>query len=330
MDALDERLLNEFQRDFPLLERPFEAIGARVGASEEVVLARYVRLLERGAISRIGVVFAPHAVGASTLAAMAVPAGRLEEVAGIVNAQPETNHNYQREHRLNLWFVLTGPTQLALDAAIARIERASGLRVLALPLLQEYHIDLGFDLGRDCVVHEMPKPRSRRKTPERRPHRLSVQAKKIIAAVQAGLPLQPRPFDAVAHQAGCTTAAVLATLAGWLADGVARRIGVVVRHSALGFAANAMVVWDVPDADVPEVAEMLASHPQTTLCYRRPRHRPEWPYNLFCMIHGRDRDAVLSTLAKLRHRIELVGIPYEVLFSTRCFRQRGAHYAEAA
>lgn len=330
MDVLDQRLLNEFQRDFPLLERPFEAIGARVGASEEVVLARYARLVESGAISRIGVVFAPHAVGASTLAAMAVPESRIEEVAAIVNAQPETNHNYQREHRLNLWFVLTGPTQLAVDAAIARIERAAGLPVLALPLLQEYHIDLGFNLDPASVVHEVPKPRSRRKTPERRTHRLSAQARRLIAAVQGGLPLQPRPFDAVARQAGCTTAAALATLAGWLADGAVRRIGVVVRHSALGYSANAMVVWDVPDADVPEIAEMLVAHPQTTLCYRRPRHRPEWPYNLFCMIHGRDRNEVLATLAQLRHRIELVGIPYEVLFSTRCFRQRGARYAEAA
>lgn len=330
MDVLDQRLLNKFQRDFPLVERPFEAIGARVGASEAVVLARYARLVADGAISRIGVVFAPHAVGASTLAAMDVPESRLEEVAEIVNAQPETNHNYQREHRLNLWFVLTAATQLALDAAIARIERATGLPVLALPLLQEFHIDLGFDLDQAAVVHEMPKPRSRRKTPERRTHRLSAQARKLVAAVQDGLALQPRPFDAVAREAGCTTAVVLATLAGWLADGVARRIGVVVRHSALGYSANAMVVWDVPDADVQEVAEMLAAHPQTTLCYRRPRHRPDWPYNLFCMIHGRDRDAVLATLDRLRHRVELVGIPYEVLFSTRCFRQRGAHYAVAA
>ncbi|MBS0338585.1 MAG: AsnC family transcriptional regulator [Proteobacteria bacterium] len=328
MDTLDQRLLNDFQRDFPLVDRPFAAIGRRAGASEEDVLARYARMVEAGTVSRIGVVFAPHAVGASTLAAMAVPPDRIEEVAQIVNAQPETNHNYEREHRLNLWFVLTAPTQLALDASIARIERAAGLPVLALPLLEEFHIDLGFDMEADPSVHGALKRRG--KVPVRRRPQLSAQARKLVAAVQGGFPLQARPFEAVAREAGCTPAVACAMLAAWLADGVARRIGVVVRHGSLGYAANAMVVWDVPDADVPEVAGMLAAHPETTLCYRRPRRRPEWPYNLFCMIHGRDRESVLATLEQLRLRLELVGIPYEVLFSTRCFRQRGARYAEAA
>lgn len=327
MDALDTRLLNEFQRDFPLVDRPFAAIGMRIGETAETVLARYSGLLEAGAISRIGVVFAPHAVGASTLAAMAVPSGRVDEVAAIVNAQPETNHNYEREHRLNLWFVLTASNQLALDAAIARIERAAGLAVLALPLLEEYHIDLGFDLTAD-PVHGSTKPRKRVFARSGRPP--TAKARKIVAAVQGGFPIEAEPYETVARRAGCTGAEVRATLAGWLADGVARRIGVVVRHRALGYEANAMMVWDVPDADLPRIAGLLAAHPQTTLCYRRPRRRPDWPYNLFCMMHGRDRNTVLETLEGLRHRFELVGVPYEVLFSTRCFRQRGARYAEAA
>ena len=91
-----------------------------------------------------------------------------------------------------------------------------------------------------------------------------------------------------------------------------------------------MCVWDVPDDRVSEIGRLLGGEAQVTLCYRRRRALPQWRYNLFCMIHGRDRDSVLATLEQLRHRLELVGIPYEVLFSTRCFRQRGARYAEAA
>lgn len=324
MDLLDQRLLNDFQRDLPLVERPFEAIGIGVGASEGEVLARYARLVASGTVSRIGVVFAPHAVGASTLAAMAVPSGRVEEIAAIIDAQPETNHNYEREHRLNLWFVLTAPRQLALDAAIARIERAAGLPVLALPLLEEYHIDLGFDL----CSREAKKLRREVAVPRALP--LSAQERRLVTSVQDGLALQPRPFEAAARLAGCSAEQVRTMLAAWLADGVARRIGVVVKHRALGYAANAMVVWDVPDAELPQIAQLLAGHPDVTLCYRRPRHRPDWPYNLFCMIHGRDRDTVLATLAQLRHCPQVIGIPYEVLFSTRCFKQRGARYAEAA
>ena len=325
LDLLDRRLLNEFQRDFPLVERPFEAIGRQLGIAEPEVLARYARLLDDGAISRVGVVFAPNAVGASTLAAMAVPPARVEEVAAIVNTQPETNHNYEREHRLNLWFVLTAPTRLGLDAAIARIERAAHLPVLALPLLEEYHIDLGFDLDAGSGAQ---KPRSA--APVSGEAYLTVQDRRILAAVQSGLPLEPRPWAAVARHAGCSEADVLGTLEGWLDGGVARRIGVVVKHRSLGYVANAMVVWDVADAALPRVAQALAAHPEVTLCYRRPRHGKGWPYNLFCMFHGRDRDAVLATLAALRQRPDFSDIPCEVLFSTRCFRQRGARYARAA
>lgn len=324
-DPLDRRLLNEFQRDFPLVGRPFEAIGRALGLAEPEVLARFARLCDDGAISRIGVVFAPNAVGASTLAAMAVPPGRIEEVAAIVNAQPETNHNYEREHRLNLWFVLTAPTRLGLDAAIARIERAAHLPVLALPLLEEYHIDLGFDLDSGSGA-----PKLRSAAPVSGEAKLTAQDRRILAAVQAGLPLEPRPWAAVARQAECSEAEVLCTLAGWLAGGVARRIGVVVKHRSLGYVANAMVVWDVADDALPRIARILAAHPEVTLCYRRPRHGRDWPYNLFCMFHGRDRSAVLATLAQLRRRPEFSCIACEVLFSTRCFRQRGARYARAA
>ena len=159
---------------------------------------------------------------------------------------------------------------------------------------------------------------------------LDAQAKRLVAAVQDGLPLVARPFEAVARKAGGSESGVRVMLGAWLATGVARRIGVVVRHAALGYEANAMVVWDVPDAELHNVAQVLAAHPQVTLCYRRPRRRPDWHYNLFCMIHARDRVSALATLAAIRRRPGLVGIPYDVLFSKRCFRQRGARYAEAA
>lgn len=324
MDAIDFRLLNEFQRDFPLVDRPYAEIGQRVGLPEAEVLQRYSPLAASGHVSRIGVVFAPHAAGASTLAAMSVPASRLEEVAALVSAQAETNHNYEREHRWNLWFVLTAPSDLALKAAIARIERAARLPVLVLPLLDEFHIDLGFDLG---TARAHPRARPAALPP---PPPLTPRDHRLVAAVQGGMPLVAQPYAEIARTAGFTAPEVLASLSRWLRDGIARRIGVVVRHRALGYEANAMVVWDVPLADLPQIAPRIAAHPEVTLCYRRPRRLPDWPYDLFCMIHGRDREAVLGVLARVRRDPALAGIPYEVLFSTRCFKQRGARYAEAA
>lgn len=146
MDHLDQRLLNEFQQDFPLDSRPYAVLGERLGIDEDEVMDRLARLSRSGSVSRVGAVFRPHTVGGSTLAAMAVPGQRLEEVAELVNSFPEVNHNYQREHRLNLWFVVTAPSAARVAEVLAEISIRSGIQVLDLPLLEHFHIDLGFDL----------------------------------------------------------------------------------------------------------------------------------------------------------------------------------------
>ena len=146
MDELDKRVLNEFQRDFPLEPRPYAVIANVIGVDERAVIAALERLCRDGVVSRIGPVFAPRRVGASTLAAMAVPVERLEAVARLVSRYPEVNHNYEREHDFNLWFVLTAPNQAHLDAVIREIEDRSGLAVMALPLERDYHIDLSFPM----------------------------------------------------------------------------------------------------------------------------------------------------------------------------------------
>ena len=146
LDALDRRLLDDFQSSIPLAPRPFALMAEQLGVTETEVIARLQRLTEAGAVSRVGPVFRPRQVGASTLAAMAVPPERLTEVATLVNGFPEVNHNYEREHDFNLWFVLTAPDRTRLERVLDEIGRRAGLPVLDLPMLAEYHIDLGFPL----------------------------------------------------------------------------------------------------------------------------------------------------------------------------------------
>jgi len=146
LDEIDRRLLNDFQTGFPLVPRPYAEIASRLGVDESEVIARLGRLGETGAVSRVGPVVQPRRIGASTLAAMAVPPDRLEEVAGLVNGFPEVNHNYEREHRFNLWFVLTATDEERLGEVMDEIGERTGLEVLDLPMLEEYHIDLGFPL----------------------------------------------------------------------------------------------------------------------------------------------------------------------------------------
>ena len=142
----EKALLDGFQRDFPLVPRPYAAVAERLGMTEAELLAMLRRLRDAGAVGRVGAVVRPGTVGASTLAAMAVPPERLDAVAALVSARPEVNHNYEREHRYNLWFVVTAASRDRVAAVLREIAAAAGLPVLALPLAREYRIDLGFPL----------------------------------------------------------------------------------------------------------------------------------------------------------------------------------------
>jgi siroheme decarboxylase len=146
LDDIDRRLLNEFQRNFPLTSTPYADIARCLGITEQDVIVRLQNLRAAGTISRVGPVFRPNRIGASTLAALAVPAARLEEVAAIVSAHAAVNHNYEREHDYNLWFVAVAADEARLAAVLEDIAQRTGLSVMSLPMLEDYHIDLGFDL----------------------------------------------------------------------------------------------------------------------------------------------------------------------------------------
>jgi DNA-binding Lrp family transcriptional regulator len=114
--------------------------------------------------------------------------------------------------------------------------------------------------------------------------------RRLIGAVQGGLPLVPRPYQSIGEKIGLTESEVIARIKQLIDSGVFKRFGIVVRHHELGYRANAMVVWNVPDQYVAQYGRRMSSYPFVSLCYRRPRVLPAWPYNLFCMIHGQDRD----------------------------------------
>lgn len=314
--GLEARLLNNWQRGFPLSNRPFAQMGQSEGATEIEVIRIFADTMQRGAISRIGGVWAPGVGGAALLCAMAVPPQRLESVAALVSAHPGVNHNYEREHALNLWFVITGTGAEPLDEALASIQRDTALPVTRLKMVRPYRIDLGFDLHRPAVGGSAIR---------QRPPRVALADRELAALVEAGLPLVPEPFGTWADELGMPTAEVLARIHAWLDAGTLRRFGLVVRHHEVGFGANAMTVFDIPDDAVDAVGERLAMQPGITLCYRRER-APGWRYNLYCMVHGRSRD---ETLALLHAAITAAGLaeqPHQVLFSRHRFKQTGARY----
>jgi DNA-binding Lrp family transcriptional regulator len=324
LDLADILLIEELHGGFPLSDRPFAEVGARLGMGETQVLQRLHRLLARGMLTRFGPLFhIERAGGLFVLAAMAVPEADFDAVAALLHGMPEVAHNYRREHRLNMWFVIAAETPAAAQEALGRIAFATALQVHAFPKEREYHVELRLPLRSAACALDLPAPKPAPAAPVPRDDRpLNEFERCLVAATQSGLPLVERPYEAVAATLGTDAAAVRQTLADMLARGLIRRIGAVPHHVRLGFTANGMSVWDVDDAQVDALGEAVGRLPGVSHCYRRPR-RPGWPYNLFAMLHGRSRTSVH---AQARAIAELLGPAcrsHDILFSSAVLKKTG-------
>lgn len=149
------------------------------------------------------------------------------------------------------------------------------------------------------------------------------KTRQLIRAVQAGLPLVARPYAAVAEAAGMTEHEVIDGLQRLLSEGALRRIGAVPNHYAIGYTANGMSVWDVDDAAVDALGEQVGALPFVTHCYRRPRSLPDWPYNLFAMVHGADHEGVLAQVVEIAGLLGSACRSHDVLFSSRILKKTG-------
>ena len=147
--------------------------------------------------------------------------------------------------------------------------------------------------------------------------------RRIVLATQSGLPLEPQPYHAVALQVGIAAEEVMARMRRMLESGMIRRIGVVPNHYALGYKANGMTVWDVPDERVDELGEKVGALEFVSHCYQRPRHLPDWPYNFFAMVHGHDRVEVEELVRRIAELIGAADRGHEILYSTRILKKTG-------
>jgi len=303
---LDVRLLQEFQQNFPICPAPFAELAGRLGVAESTVLRMLEQLRREGRISRVGAVVAPKRIGASTLAAMAVPPEKLETVARAVNRFPEVNHNYARDHRYNLWFVVTAGSEGRLQAALGAIEQAAGYPVVAMPMLREFRREPAE--GRQSTV-------------------LDEIGRRLVMALQEGVPLFIRPFSVLASRVGCNEDELLERIRRWCAEGTIKRFGVVVPNDGPDDGVSAMLVQDVPDALTEQVGNRLADEEAIALCYERARALPDWPYNLYSILRGATREDVCARIESLCQRLGLADYSSEVLFSLTRFKRDGVRYA---
>lgn len=317
-DPIDRQLLDDWQRDFPVTEQPFALLAETLGIEESDVLERLDRMRKSGRITRVGATCAPNTVSASTLAAVAAPPEDIELVADIIGSETGVNHSYEREDHWNLWFVVTGPDREFVNNALQRIGERSGLKVMDLRLVRPFNVDLGFRLNGGEAPGTPPAPRMADTSV------LQPGDRQILQALTRGMPIVARPYATLASKLGLDEEALRARVSVLSDAGIISRLGVIVRHRALGWRSNAMVVWDLPSEQITTAGPVLAAQPGITLCYERTPVEGHWPYRLYSMIHARSRLEALKHLANAASLPELKGVPHKALFSTRCFKQTGA------
>ncbi len=320
MNELSRQFINRYQGGFPLEEQPFASVATDLGTDSTTLIDSIQGLLDEEVLSRFGPLYDASSMGGSlTLAALSVPDERFDEIAALVNEMPEIAHNYQREHMLNMWFVIATETPELLQQCIDRIEQAANLPVYNFPKLQTFYLGLWLLLDESGAVSTQPVP-----GPLKQGGMIIDELdRKIVQATQAGLALLTAPYTEVAGACGCDTRTVLRRMQRMLDRGVIRRIGAIPNHYRLGLRGNGMSVWDVDDEKLIELGARVGRLDFVSHCYERPRHPPIWPYNLFAMVHGHDRAEVMSKVDRI---IELLGPDckqHDVLFSTRILKKTG-------
>ena len=328
IDCTARRIINTLQTGFPLSHRPFADAALGLELDESTLIHYLKSLLTAGFLSRFGPLFNAEKIGgALTLAAMSVPEHAFDTVAAQVNAMPEVAHNYAREHALNMWFVLATERPEEINSVIDKIEKSCGYPVFNMPKLEEFCLGFQVHMAQAGEIDTWPMPRSttnndtvKNPTKERT---LSHEERLIVTATQEGLPLTPRPYDALAESLGMTTGQVIRHLDIMRQHGWIRRIGVVPNHYRLGLKGNGMSVWNLPDDKIFLLGNKIGSLGFISHCYHRPRCLPEWPFNLFAMVHGRDRSVVeqrVETMAKLLGNDNR---GHAVLYSSRILKKSG-------
>jgi siroheme decarboxylase len=301
LDEADKKLLNLMQGSFALDPRPFAHVAGLAGLTEDEVLTRVRRLLDKRIIREITPIFDTRALGyQSMLVAAKVDAQHPHRAAQIINSHPGVTHNYLRNHDFNLWFTIAVEpgSRLGLDGTLDVLAAETGAQsIRQLPTLKLFKIrmDLEMEGGTDALAA----PGEAVEPLELDPIAVSDEDVATIVATQGAMPVVPEPYAPAAERLGVSQDEVLARLGSLRERGGLRRVAAILYHRRAGFSANGMGVWQVPDAEILETGKRMAAFRGISHCYQRPTY-PDWPYSVFTMAHGRSKeecDAILDSIA---------------------------------
>ena len=323
IDNLDKEILNEIQWTFPLVSQPYNEIAKKFGVSPEVVKERLIHLKKIGILRQLSSIFDTRRLGyKSSLVAMEIEPEKLDYVAHQINRHPGVSHNYERNHPFNLWYTLAVPPGSDLKTEVDQFSKLDGIKkVRLLPTIKLFKIGVKLDMIEE-KKHQV-KPTEEKKKIRDIKFVPSEEDKEFIRELQKDLEIVDRPFLRAAHRLGMTEDQIFQKLTYYEEIGVLRRFAAILRHRDVGFIANGMIVWKVPEERITEVGEKLGAFPQVSHCYQRPVYK-DWPYNVFSMIHCKSEDEA-ADMAKIIQK-EINVDEYKILFSAREFKKTRVEY----
>jgi len=325
-DKTDAHLLELLQREFPLVARPFDAIGAKLGISGDEVMQRVSRLKRDSVIRQISAIFDSAALGyASELVAFKVHPDALDSVASVVSAHKGVSHCYSREADYNLWFTITVGPEMDLNREVERLaETPKVLSYLRLPAIRVFKIGVFLDVTGDNAP-KPDKPSQNRHETVRKHGPLDPEFRPFVRVLQQTLPISETPFSDLATAAGMTETDLISSANQLLADGTMRRFAAVLKHVTAGFTLNAMICWKAAPDQIEEAGIKLAEHAKVSHCYQRAISE-DWPWPLYTMIHCRTESELKKTISELAAASNLSD--YRVLRTLKEYKKSRVTYFE--
>ncbi|HJJ21718.1 MAG: Lrp/AsnC family transcriptional regulator [Candidatus Nitrosopumilus limneticus] len=323
MTEFDKEILNEIQWTFPLVTRPFDDIAKKFNTSPEIIKEKLINLKKIGVLRQLSAIFDTRKLGyTSSLVAMEIEHDKLDYVANQINRHPGVSHNYERDHQFNLWFTLAVPPGADLNSELEKFNVLKGIKkVRMLPTLQLFKIGVKLDMI-DNQKHEIA-PTEDKKEIKNIKFEPTEQDKDFIRELQKDMDIIDEPFVKAATNLGITEDELFAKMKHYESIGVLRRFAAILRHRQVGFTANGMIVWKVPENRITSVGETLGSFPQVSHCYERPTY-DDWPYNVFSMIHCKTHTEANDVAKIIQNQIDVD--EYKILFSSREFKKTRVEY----
>ena len=289
LDRIDQELLNLVQVEFPVVPAPFATLGEALGVTADDVIERLGTLKKNKIIRQISAIFDTRALGyRSSLIATRAPVDRVDEVAAIISEHPGVSHNYRRDHEFNIWWTIAVPPSSSLEEHVDTVHTLAGAEQTRLmQTIRMFKIGVDLDMtGKRPMDAKTTLPAY--KASSKAGEALDAHEIAVLRELQEDIALEPAPFAAMARRIGTTEDDVIATYGRFVTEGRCRRFAAVLHHRQAGFVANAMSVWKVPEERIDDVGMQMAGFAAVSHCYQRPTY-PDWPYNLFGMLHGRTK-----------------------------------------